>query len=162
MLQLPFRSLQRTAALAAAVVLSATALVAQDGRGAVNLNANGVILHGYDAVAYHTAGEPVMGSEEFTATHDGATYRFASAANRDTFLADPARYAPAYGGYCAMGVAVGQKYDVRPEAFRIVDGRLYMNKDLRTQRAWARDIPGNNDKADTNWPQVMRLPGFGR
>lgn len=130
------------------------------GRGAINTDASGLALQGYDVVAYQTAMQPTRGSEEFTATHDGATYRFASAENRDRFRADPARYLPAYGGFCAMGVAVGRKFDVDPLAFTVVDGRLYLNKDLGTRRMWMRDISGNNVKADANWPTVQRIAGF--
>lgn len=130
------------------------------GRGAINTDAAGLAVQGYDVVAYQTAMQATRGVAQFTATHEGATYRFASAENRDRFLAEPARYVPAYGGYCAMGVAVNRKFDIDPMAFTIVDGRLYLNKDLGTRRAWMRDIPGNNAKADTNWPNVMRIAGF--
>lgn len=130
------------------------------GRGAINTDANGLAVQGYDVVSYHTAAQPARGLEQFTATHEGATYRFASAENRDRFMAEPARYKPAYGGYCAMGVAANRKFDVDPMAFTIVEGRLYLNKDMGTRRAWMRDIPGNNSKADANWPNVMRLAGF--
>lgn len=130
------------------------------GRGAVNTDDAGLAVQGYDVVAYQTAMQATRGIPQFTATHDGATYRFASAENRDRFVADPARYIPAYGGYCAMGVAVNRKFDIDPLAFTLVEGRLYLNKDMGTRRAWMRDVPGNNMKADANWPQVMRLAGF--
>lgn len=130
------------------------------GRGVLNTDADGLALKGYDPVAYQTAMQPMVGSPAFTAMHEGATYRFASAENRDRFVADPARYAPMYGGYCAMGVAGGRKFDIDPMAFTVVEGRLYMNKDLRTRRAWMRDIPGYNAKADANWPTVRALRGF--
>lgn len=130
------------------------------GHGAVNTDANGLAVQGYDVVAYQTAMQPTRGAEQFTATHGGATYRFASAANRDRFMAEPARYLPAYGGYCAMGVAGGRKFDIDPSAFTVVEGRLYLNKDARTRTMWMRDIPGNNAKSDANWPAVMRISGF--
>lgn len=126
----------------------------------VNVGADGIILHGYDAVAYQTENKPVKGSPEFTATHNGATYHFASAANRDAFTAAPNKYAPAYGGFCAMGVAVNKRLDVDPEAFTVANGTLYVNvnKDIRSQ--WAKDIPGNNAKADANWPALSQRSGF--
>lgn len=130
------------------------------GRGPVNTDVSGMALKGYDAVSYHMGASPVVGSEAFVATHEGATYRFASAENRDRFMADPGRYVPAYGGYCAMGVAGNRKFDVDPMAFTIVEGRLYLNKDMGTRRSWMRDITGNNAKADANWPNVMRSAGF--
>lgn len=131
-----------------------------NGRGAVNTDANGLAVQGYDVVAYQTVGRPTRGSEQFTATHEGATYRFASAENRDRFVAEPERYAPAYGGYCAMGVALGQKIDISPTAYTVVDGRLYLNKNWLTSTRWRFDIPGNNRKSDANWPTVMRIPSF--
>lgn len=134
---------QSTAAPAAAVATSP-----------VNIDANGVALHGYDPVAYFTMGAPTAGRAEFTAVHAGATYRFVSAAHRATFLANPETYAPQYGGYCAMGVAGGAKFDIDPEAWRVENGKLYVNKDRRTQQVWLRDVPGNIVKADTKWPTV--------
>ena len=120
----------------------------------INIDADGVALHGYDPVAYFTAGTPTQGRREFSATHVGATYHFASAEHRATFLADPDRYAPQYGGYCAMGVTGGAKFDIDPTAWRVENGKLYLNKDPRTQRVWLRDVPGNIVKADAKWPTV--------
>jgi hypothetical protein len=93
-----------------------------------------------------------------TATHDGATYRFASAAHRDAFQADPDRYLPVYGGYCAYGVANGHKVKVDPEAFRVVDGRLYLNYSKGVQSKWLKDIPGNIAAAERNWPALRDKP----
>ena len=131
-----------------------TAAVAQ----AVNLSRDGVALSGYDAVAYQTENAARKGSPEFVATHEGATYQFASAANRDAFLADPGRYAPAYGGYCAYGVAQGHKVSVDPEAFRVVEGTLYLNYSKGIQRRWLKDIPGNIATAERNWPRLRDQP----
>ena len=123
-------------------------------------DANDVILAGHDAVAYFTAGKPVLGSERFTAQHDGAVYRFASAANRDQFRANPEKYAPAYGGYCAYGTTLSKKFDVDGKAFRIVEGRLYVNKNLNVLKTWKKDIPGNIVKAEGKWPQISNVaPG---
>lgn len=140
----------------------ASAAVAQMGKGPVNVDESGVAVKGYDVVSFHTAMSATQGSSEFKAMHDGVTYHFATVANRDLFVSDPARYAPAYGGYCAMGVAVGQKFDIDPAAFRVVDGKLFLNKDAATQRVWLRDVPGNLKKADSRWPEVLKLSGFGR
>lgn len=126
--------------------------------GTLNVNDTGVAMHGFDPVAYYTAGEPTKGSAAFAATWQGATWHFATAANRGAFLAKPEAYAPQYGGYCAMGVAGGAKFDVDPTAWRIENGRLYLNKDARTQRSWLRDVPGNIVKADEKWPTVRTKP----
>jgi YHS domain-containing protein len=120
----------------------------------VNVDAQGLALRGHDPVAYQTQGRPVAGQAQFTATHDGATYRFASAANRETFRAAPARYAPAYGGFCAMGVAMGMKLDGDPALFRVVDNRLYLNVSAPVQNRWIQDIPGNVATANERWPQL--------
>ncbi|MEM7217133.1 MAG: YHS domain-containing (seleno)protein [Pseudomonadota bacterium] len=117
-----------------------------------------VILAGHDAVAYFTENRPVLGSAEFTAEHEGAVYRFSTAANRDTFEANPAKYAPAYGGYCALGTSFGKKFHVDGKAFEVVDGRLYVNKNLRVYRSWKKDIPGNIVKADARWPTIVGVP----
>lgn len=136
--------------LATVVLLAPTATAQQP---AQNVR-DGVALHGYDAVAYQTEQRPVQGSAAYTAIHEGVTYRFASAANRDRFAAAPATYAPAYGGYCAFGVAAGGKYDIDPAAFSVVNGTLYLNKNRSVQRTWREDVPGNIKKADRNWPTV--------
>ena len=104
-------------------------------------DANDVILAGHDAVAYFTDNKAVQGSAEFTAQHDGAVYRFSTAENRDTFRANPNKYAPAYGGYCAFGAALGKKFDVDGKAFEVVEGRLYVNKNKKVYKRWSQDIP---------------------
>ncbi|MFN0100294.1 MAG: YHS domain-containing (seleno)protein [Gemmatimonadaceae bacterium] len=151
---------RRLTAVVALTVASATVALAQNGKTAVNVDDNGVILKGFDAVAFHTEMKPTKGSMEFTATHDGAIYAFASAANRDTFKADPAKYAPAFGGYCAMGVAVGKKLDVDPAAFTVANGKLFLNLNKNVMGTWAKDIAGNNKKAEMNWSKVAVHRGF--
>jgi YHS domain-containing protein len=114
----------------------------------------GVAIAGADPVAYFTAGAYVPGSAEFTHDWSGATWQFASAENRDAFAVDPAAYAPQYGGFCAWAVSQGYTAAVDPEAWKIVDGKLYLNYDKNIQARWERDIPGNIAKADANWPTV--------
>lgn len=121
---------------------------------AVNVDTAGVAVHGYDPVAYFTQGGPVLGDAAFSATHDGATYRFASAEHRAAFVADPARYAPQYGGYCAFGAAKGGKFDGDPSLWRIVDDKLYLNVNPTAQQLWEEDVPGFIQQADVNWPEI--------
>lgn len=121
---------------------------------AINVEADSVILHGYDPVAYFTVGKPTKGSAEHRTTYRGAVYYFASKANRAKFLADPARYAPQFGGFCAMGVALGKKLDVDPTQFKVVDGRLYLNVNADVFRKWSEDVPGNIARAVANWPAI--------
>jgi len=109
-------------------------------------------IRGTDPVAYFTEGKPVEGSRRFTHEWRGATWHFASAENRDAFEANPERYAPQYGGYCAWAVSRGYTASTDPKAWRIVDGRLYLNYSKSVQRRWEEDVPGNIAKADGNWP----------
>jgi len=93
----------------------------------LNTDATGLVIRGYDPVAFFTGGRPVPGRPDLTAEYEGGTYLFANAANRDTFKANPEEYAPRYGGYCAYGVAAGKKFDIDAASWRIVDGKLYFN-----------------------------------
>ncbi len=115
----------------------------------------GIAVGGYDPVAYFTEGKPMQGSRDITLEHEGATWRFASAANRDAFKADPSKYAPQYGGYCAW--AVSQNYTAKgdPNAWTISNGKLYLNYNKSVQSTWEKDIPGHVKKGDTNWPTVL-------
>lgn len=118
----------------------------------------GYAIGGTDPVAYFTDGEPTPGSDAFTAEYDGVTWKFASAANRDAFLADPEKYAPAYGGYCATGMSFGQKVPIDPDYWRIVDGKLYLNNSSAAQRVFLDDVPGTISRADTHWPKIKDVP----
>ena len=141
--------------LGGGLALAAAAATLMPGTASASVfTENGVAVKGYDPVAYFTDGRPTRGSAEFTATHEGATYHFASAANRDAFAADPARYIPQYGGYCAWAVAQGYKAPIIPEAWAVVDGKLYLNASRGVQRRWQRDTPGFIETADRNWPSI--------
>ena len=113
---------------------------------------SGTAVKGYDVVAYFEEGAPREGSKAFTHEWNGATWRFATAENRDAFSADPERFAPQYGGYCAYAVAKGATADIDPQAWKIVDGKLYLNLSPSIQARWEKDIPGYIAKADANWP----------
>ncbi len=117
---------------------------------------DGAAIRGYDPVAYFTERMPVKGSEQVTTEYKGSTFRFASAANREAFVADPDKYAPQYGGFCAFGMAKGYKASTEPAAFTVVGDKLYLNynEDVRTR--WQKDIPGYVNKADRNWPEVRK------
>jgi YHS domain-containing protein len=93
---------------------------------------------------------------EYTVEYKGSTFRFVSRANRDAFAADPEKYAPQYGGFCAFGTARGYKASTDPVAFTVVDGKLYLNYNRDVQKQWRADIPGFVAKADKNWPAVSR------
>ena len=119
---------------------------------------NAVILAGHDTVAYHTQGKAVLGDANITAVYNNAIYRFSNIQNRDLFVANPEKYAPAYGGYCALGVALGKKFYVDGKAFEVVNGQLYVNKNLSAYQAWKKDIPGNLKKSEKNWPEIQDIP----
>jgi hypothetical protein len=144
--------------LVLAVVLLAGAVLAPPPAGAggiVNSSfLGGVAIEGTDPVAYFSAGRPTPGSSDFEHEWMGATWRFVSAENRDRFAADPEQYAPQYGGYCAWAVSQGYTAKIDPEAWRIVDGRLYLNYSPAVQSQWQSDVPGNIAKADANWPKI--------
>lgn len=115
----------------------------------------GTAVGGYDAVAYHTEGSALPGSEAITTSHDGATWRFVSEANRDAFIADPDAYAPEYGGHCAWAMAQGYLAQGDPEIWRIIDGRLFLNATQGVNRRWLRDLDGFITQADQNWPSFI-------
>ncbi|MGQ0662175.1 MAG: YHS domain-containing (seleno)protein [Pseudomonadota bacterium] len=113
-------------------------------------------LKGHDPVGYFTEGRPVQGKSEFEAVWHGTHWRFSSAANRDLFVADPDRYAPQYGGYCAFGVAMGMKSEVDPQAWTIVNGKLYVKLNMQTRDTWRQDQVANIQKAAKNWATLER------
>jgi len=142
----------RKLAIAAALLLALPAAA----RSPVNKSLlGGTAVKGYDVVAYFEDGEAREGSSDFETEWRGATWQFTSADHRDRFAADPERYAPQYGGYCAYGMAKGKAVDVDPQAWRIVDGKLYLNYSKKVQSLWEKDVPGYVAKADANWPGVV-------
>ena len=136
-----------------AAICFSTASLAQ--KPPVFSDRNGAI-RGHDPVAYFDRKGPVKGSKQFSHPWRGATWYFASAENRDKFAAEPERYAPQYGGYCAYAVAQGYTADIDPLAWSIVDGKLYLNYSLRVRERWNKDIPGYISKADASWPAVLQ------
>ncbi|MET4702322.1 YHS domain-containing protein [Constrictibacter sp. MBR-5] len=142
--------------VAAAIAFQAGPAAAYDenSKSAINVDAQGVALRGYDPVSYFNAGTPTKGREDLTAVHEGARYQFASAANREAFMKSPGQYAPSFGGFCAMGAALGKKLDGDPTIWRVVDGKLYLNVHQAASTRWQEDIPGNLVKANNNWPTI--------
>jgi hypothetical protein len=114
----------------------------------------GVAIRGTDPVAYFTHSAPRRGDPAIRLTHGGVDWLFASSANRDAFAADPARYAPQYGGWCAWAMAEGYLAPIDPAQWQIVEGRLYLNASAGVQRRWMRDVPGFIARADANWPRL--------
>ena len=120
-----------------------------------NVSSDGLAIEGYDPVAYFTTGNAIEGSKDYAFTVDGATYRFINARNRDLFKAAPSKYRPQYGGWCAYAMgAKGEKVEVDPKTFKVLDGKLYLfyNKYFNnTLRSWNKDEANLKGKADANW-----------
>lgn len=120
----------------------------------INVDERGVALGGYDPVAYFDSGKPTRGLGTLSASYGGARYLFASAAHRRAFLANPRKYVPEFGGFCATGTAFGEKVDVDPETGKVVNGKLYLNNGPKALQIFNQDTPGIIGKAQANWPVV--------
>ena len=136
-------------------VLAATVMAAPALAGEINVGYFGnVAIKGYDPVAYFTQSQAVKGSSEYTHEWLGATWHFSGEENRDLFSADPISYAPQYGGHCADGLAYGDMTtNIDPEAWRIIDGKLYLNYD-HGSAAELEEVEGQMAKVEANWPEV--------
>ncbi|MGC1306110.1 MAG: YHS domain-containing (seleno)protein [Phormidesmis sp.] len=118
---------------------------------------DGVAIEGADPVAYFTDEAFVPGVADYTYEWQGATWQFASAENRDQFISNPAQYAPQYGGFCAWAVAAKNALvPIDPNAWSVVDGKLYLNANQNVQRNWQKDISGFIAKANENWPVLSQ------
>lgn len=146
----------RTALIAMILVIGAPSAQAKDPIYTGTFSSTA--LGGYDAVAYFEEGKPVEGSKSHQTEWMGANWRFSNAQRLARFEADPAAFAPAYGGYCAWAVANGYTASSDPHAWKIVDDRLYLNYSKSVLSKWERDIPGFIRKADQNWPELRDDP----
>lgn len=132
------------------LVLSALSFAAAEN----DLNKNDVAISGYDAVSYFTEQKAKKGKAKYSAVYNDAIYHFSSASNRDSFRQTPEKYAPQYGGYCAFGVTKHRKFSADPQAWRVVDGKLYLNLNKNVQKIWLEDVPGNIETAQQVWPEI--------
>jgi YHS domain-containing protein len=116
----------------------------------------GVAIEGYDPVAYFVENRPVKGSEEFAYEWLGATWHFANAEHRELFAVQPVKYAPQYGGHCALGTAFGEStVNIDPEAWSIVDGKLYLQYSKGGREEWEQDRANRIAEADRKWPEIQ-------
>ena len=147
----------RETALAAFIVIAALATIptAAAAEDPVFTARGNLAIRGYDPVAYFTEEKAVKGDKDFTLGWQGADWRFASAGNRDAFSEDPEKYAPQYGGYCAWAVSRNYTAPTDPDAFTLVNGKLYLNYNKRVMRQWLEDRDRNIEQADENWPAVL-------
>jgi len=116
---------------------------------------NGIAVKGTDVVAYFTDAKPEKGLPEFSYKWMGTTWQFANANHLELFKANPEKYAPQYGGYCAYAVSKNETASITPKNWKIVDGKLYLNH-LFAQTPWEKNIPENIQKGDKNWPGIPK------
>jgi YHS domain-containing protein len=112
-------------------------------------------IKGYDTVAYFTEGKPVQGNEQYLTEYNKATWLFASQENLKLFIANPEKYAPQYGGYCAYAVSQNSTASIKPELFTIVDGKLYLNYNQSVNEKWLANRQDFVVQADKNWPTLL-------
>ena len=142
----------KVAVLAFAAVLPASGALAVD----EHFIDGDAVVGGYDVVAYHTMGKPTQGSADFSATYQGATWHFASAENLEMFNSDPAKYAPAYGGWCSAGASKGKKVPTKPDLWAIVDGQLYLNSSPAAHNdLFLADTETVIRKGEANWKTIF-------
>ncbi|MEL6806575.1 MAG: YHS domain-containing (seleno)protein [Pseudomonadota bacterium] len=146
---------------------SALTLATSAFAGPQYLDETGYAVSGYDVVAYFDLEQAPVGQSQpagvpgkasITAEYNGATFAFSTEANRDAFVADPAKYAPQYDGHCAYGVAKGGKVPGNPNLWRIVDGKLFLNINPAVVGFWEEDIPGNLELSEGNWVSLDAKP----
>ena len=143
--------------ISTAVLMLATLIapgVRAESAGDVN-QIDGIALHGFDPVAYFNQNKAVKGEAQITAEYRGA-YEFASKEDQTAFQANPAKYVPQYGGFCAFAVSKGVKADIDPHAFAINDGKLYVNYSDKALQAYQQNVKGNTENANHNWPEVTK------
>lgn len=117
----------------------------------INSKGGSSAIHGYDTVAYFTESKAVKGDDQFAVEYNGATWLFSQAENKALFEAEPEKYAPQYGGYCAYGAAQNAVVDIDPDAWHISDGKLFLNYSARVQKKWLAEKPEFISKADAYW-----------
>ncbi len=145
----------------AALLVSHPSLAAEpvntlEKKGLFGYKSSGIAIRGYDTVAYFTKGAPEKGSNAFSTQWEGASWLFATQEHLDMFTAEPQKYAPQYGGYCAYGVAKDGLVKIEPENWTILDGKLYLNYDDKVQRLWEQDIPAFIADADSKFEALLK------
>lgn len=158
----PLRGLRRRVVLmlGTAALLASTAATAAPPintlKGGLFGGRTDTAILGYDTVAYFTDGKPVKGQDAFTHEWMGAKWKFASQAHLDLFKANPEKYAPQYGGYCAYGVAQDNLVSIEPDKFKVEGGKLYLNYDADVQAKWLKDPVGYIKQADAKFPALLK------
>lgn len=138
------------------IVIALLSITTQAQKSSEYNQEKGIALQGFDPVAYFESSKPVEGTKEFSVTHNGVVYQFSSEKNKTLFLSNPIQYEPQYGGYCAYGMSNGYKAPIEPEAFTIVDGKLYLNYNLKVKEMWLKEQSARIEKANKNWEEVKK------
>ncbi|MBY8961307.1 YHS domain-containing protein [Flavobacterium sp. D11R37] len=139
--------------IALMLLLAALPVAAQQ---KVNTDKHGIAVSGYDVVAYFTENTARKGNKDISFEHEGATYLFATEANRKLFRENPEKYLPRFGGWCAYGMSEGYKASVDPKAFTVYNGVLYLNYSLGVREEWQKNKDARIKKAEANWPAVSQ------
>ena len=145
--------------LSLTLALLALPVFAQTGKTLLNLNHSGVAIQGFDPVAFFTDHKPVKGDPRFVVKHDGAIYFFASKEHREMFKADPVKYEPQFGGFCAYGCSRNKLVKIDVDAFQIVDGKLLLQYSKGVRDDFNEDLKGNLARANANWPKLVVKSG---
>src|SRR3954447_16753769 len=151
----------RTLMSVVVLLFASSAIHAQkyEGKYFNNLNSDGVIIDGYDPVAFFTDNKPVKGDAKFQYTYEDAIYYFMSQEHLDMFKANPEKYKPQFGGWCAYAVSLGRVAPIDVNTFSIVNGRLVIQHNQRAVNGWSKDITGSLQLADKYWPKVTSNGG---
>jgi YHS domain-containing protein len=144
--------MKSTALVVIAWIFNAATLLAQS----PVYTPNGVAINGYDPIAYFQDNKPVAGNAEFSFEWNGAKWQFASAENLAKFKEHPEQFAPQYGGYCAFGASRGYLAQTDPQAFTILDNKLYLNYNLEVRTEWMKDVNNRISKANENWESKLK------
>jgi YHS domain-containing protein len=143
------------------ILISAISFAQNDAKRITQYNLeNKVAILGYDPVDYFTQGKAIKGKKEISASYQGLTYKFSSNENKETFLKNPSKYEPQYGGWCAYAMgSAGEKVEINPETFKIIDGKLYLFYNAyfnNTLKSWNKDEANLKVKADNNWKKFYK------
>jgi YHS domain-containing protein len=143
--------MKKISLLAAVILLSVLSVCAQ--KSAV-FELSGKAIRGYDPVAYFTEAKPVLGKDELVYNWNNSNWYFSSQQNLDSFKTDPEKYAPQFGGYCAYGLSDGHKAPTLPDAWTIINGKLYLNYNTKVREYWNKNRDERIEKANKNWPGI--------
>ena len=143
------------------VLVSTVSFAQNDAKRVAQYNLeNKTAIQGYDPVAYFKQNKAIKGKNDFTASYMGVVYKFSSAANKDLFVKNPAAYEPQFGGWCAYAMgSAGEKVEINPETFKIVDGKLYLFYNAffnNTLKSWNKDEANLKAKAEVNWKKIYK------